>query len=122
MKPLTAEQAIESLEKNIAGYKEQVERQKMALRLANNRDFKKLILDEFCTKECARYAQLSADPDLTEVQRADSIATAQAAGHLRRWIQVKNLMGNGAESSLPALEAELEEARFEEMQPDQDEE
>ena len=43
MKPLTAEQAIESLEKNIAGYKEQVERQKMALRLANNRDFKKRI-------------------------------------------------------------------------------
>ena len=113
---------VEALERQLAGQKELIEHQKMLHRLLNNRDFKKLILDEFCTKECARYAQLSADPDLTETQRADSIATAQAAGHLRRWIQVKNLMGNSAESSLPALEAELEEARFEEMQPDQDEE
>ena len=113
---------VEALERQLAGQKELIEHQKMLHRLLNNRDFKKLILDEFCTKECARYAQLSADPDLTEVQRADSIATAQAAGSLRRWIQVKNLMGNGAESSLPALEAELEQARFEEMQPDQDEE
>lgn len=113
---------VEALERQLAGQKELIEHQKMLHRLLNNRDFKKLILDEFCTKECARYAQLSADPDLTEVQRADSIATAQAAGHLRRWIQVKILMGNGAESSLPALEAELEQARFEEMQLDQNEE
>lgn len=113
---------VEALERQLAGQKEIIEHQKMLQRLLGNRDFKKLVLDEFCVKECARYAQLSADPDLTAVQRADALATSQAAGHLRRWIQVKLQMGSAAESSLPSIEAELEQARFEEMQPDQDEE
>ena len=111
MKPLTAEQAIESLEKNIAGYKDQVERQKMALRLANNRDFKKLILDEFCVQECARYAQASGDPMLNAEQRADSLGMAQAAGHLRRWLSVLNQMGNTALGQIEANELELERVR-----------
>lgn len=111
---------VEALERQLEGSKEIIEQQKMALRLANNRDFKKLILDEFCVKECARYAQMSADPQLNAVERADALALAQAAGHLRRWLSVKNLQGNTAQSSLASLEAELEEARLEEDQAEQE--
>lgn len=121
MKPLTAEQTIESLEKNISRFKDEVERQKMALRLANNRDFKKLILDEFCVQECARYAQASGDPMLDERQRADSLGMAQAAGHLRRWLSVINQMGNVAQGQIEANEAELERARAGEGFEEEDE-
>ena len=114
--------SVEALERQLSGQKELVEHQKAVQRLLANRDFKKLILDEFCVKECARYAQMSADPQLSVSERADALATAQAAGHLRRWLHVKDLMGNSAASSLPNIEAELEQARFEEMQPDSDEE
>ena len=121
MKPLTAEQTIESLEKNISRFKDEVERQKMALRLANNRDFKKLILDEFCVQECARYAQASGDPMLNAEQRADSLGMAQAAGHLRRWLSVINQMGNVAQGQIEANEAELERARAGEGFEEEDE-
>ena len=111
---------IEALEKQLEGQKELIEHQKMALRLASNCDFKKLILDEFCVKECARYAQMSSDPQLSAEERADSLALAQAAGHLRRWLSVKNRMGNSAQSSIHAIEAELDQARIEEDQQEQE--
>ena len=113
---------VEALEKQLAGQKESIEQQKMLQRLLSNRDFKKLILDEFCVKECARYAQMSADPQLSATERADALATAQAAGHLRRWFHVKNQIGNVAVGSIAALEAELEQARIEEDQPELDQE
>jgi hypothetical protein len=113
---------VEALERQLAGQKELIEHQKMVQRLLGNRDFKKLIQDEFCVKECARYAQMSADPQLSASERADALATAQAAGHLRRWLQVKQLMGNTAANSLEAIEAELEQARIEEDQPEAEQE
>lgn len=81
-----------------------IEHRELALRLSNNPDFKKLILNEFCVNECARYAQASADPALTENQRADSLAIAQAAGHLRRFLSVKIQMGNHAERQMSDLD------------------
>lgn len=90
-----------------------MEQRDIALRLSNNPDFKKLILNEFCINECARYAQASADPALNEMQRADSLAIAQAAGHLRRFLSVKVQMGNNAERQLPDLDSAILEAEAE---------
>ena len=103
-----------ALENQLAGAKELTERRERALRLSNNADFKKLILDEFCVQECARYAQASADPALKENERADALAMAQAAGHLRRFLSVTVQMGNQAESQMVDLEEALAEARAEE--------
>ena len=50
------------LEKQLADTKTLVDRRTIAQRLAANADFRKLILEEFCVNECARYAQASADP------------------------------------------------------------
>jgi hypothetical protein len=88
-------------------------RRDTALRLYDNPDFKKLILKEFCVEECARYVHTSADPALKPENRADALALAQAAGHLRRWLSVVVQMGNQAEGQLQSLDQAIEEARQE---------
>jgi hypothetical protein len=104
---------VHQLEKQLSDSKKLVADKAMALKLSENREFRKLILDEFCVQECARYAQTSADPALPANERADALALAQAAGHLRRWLSVKVQMGNVAERDITELEAALEEARQE---------
>lgn len=106
--------SVSELEEHLVTAKEYADRRRMAVRLANNRDFKKLILEEFCVQECARYAQNSANPQFSKEERADSLAIAQAAGHLRRFLQVINQMGAKAESDIAAIEEAIEEARLEE--------
>lgn len=103
-----------ALEKQLEDSKEAVTRRELALKLYKNPEFKKLVLDEFCTTECARYAQLSADPSLGDRERADALALAQAAGHLRRFLSIVVTMGNQADRLIPDLEAEIEAARQEE--------
>jgi cation transport regulator ChaC len=103
-----------ALEKQLEEAKQLMNRREMALKLHSNREFKKLILEEFCVNECARYAQTSADPNLGDRERADAIALAQAAGHLRRYLSVVVTLGNQAESSIQGLEYEIEAARQEE--------
>lgn len=103
-----------ALEKQLEDGKHLVAKRELALKLYNNSDFKKLILEEFCTQECARYAQLSADPSLKENERADALAMAQAAGHLRRFLSVTIQLGNQAERIGPEIEQAIQEARQEE--------
>lgn len=93
---------------------ESLARREMALKLHSNPEFKKLILQEFCVNECARYAQASADPALQPNERADALAIAQAAGHLRRFLSVIVTMGNQAERNMEDLDRAIEEARQEE--------
>lgn len=106
---------VSALEKQRENAQEQIARRDMALRLAENPDFKKLVLQEFCVEECARYAQVSGDFAVGAEQRAAALAIAQAAGHLRRWFQVIGTMGNSAEAQMERLDAELEAARQEEV-------
>jgi hypothetical protein len=99
------------LEQQHADYKTVIARRQMAMRLANNRDFKKLILEDFCVTECARFAQISGDFNMPKDNRDDALATAQAAGHLKRYLQAVTQMGAMAERDLGALEEELDSAR-----------
>ena len=102
------------LERQLEEYKKVVERRDLAKKLYNNREFKKVILDDFCITECARYAQSSGDPALTPEQRADALAMAQAAGHLRRYLSVTVQLGNSGEGQIADLEQAILEARQEE--------
>lgn len=106
---------VTALEKQLEEAKVFINRRDLAVKLYNNPEFKKLIIDEFCGSECARYAQTSADPALDDRQRADALAIAQAAGHLRRYLSVIVTMGNQSEEILDRLEAEIEVARQEEI-------
>lgn len=82
-----------------------------ALRLSVNPDFKDVILEAFCVRECARYAQLSADPSLDARGQADALALAQAAGHLRRFLSVIVQMGSKAENDIPSIQEAIVEAQ-----------
>ena len=104
----------QALEKQLADAKQAMEMRDLALKLSEIPEFKKLILEKFCVTECARYAQLSADPNVTEGVRASSLAIAQSAGHLRRFLSATITMGDVAERSIPDLEDEIIASRTEE--------
>lgn len=111
---------VQALEGQLATTKELIERRNLALRLSNNRDFRKLILDDFCLKEAARLVAESADPALNERERADALAMAQAGGHLRRFLSATFQMGAVAERDISEIEEALAEARAEEDGPEID--
>lgn len=104
---------VAELEELQKAYKMQIERRDMALRLYNNPDFRKLIVDGFMLHDAARYAQESADPSLDEQSRADALAMAQASGHLKRFLSFQCRMGDTAQKNLIDLDDELAEARAE---------
>ena len=102
------------LEDQLKDSKALVERREAVIRLSKNPDFRRVILDEFFVEECARYARESGDPALTPAQRADALAIAQSAGHLKRYLNVQIQLGDAAEASITDLETAIEESRIEE--------
>lgn len=82
-------------------------------RLTNNKDFRKIILDGFMVEDCARYAQESCDPLLAPEQRADALALAQAAGHLKRYLQINRAMSRRALMDIEGIDQAIEEMRAE---------
>ena len=104
---------IETIQQQIDELQELVERKDLALKLEKNREFKKLILEIFCEKECARFARNSGDPAISPENRADSLALAQAAGHLRRFLSLCVTQGYRAEHEIVQGKAALEELRHE---------
>lgn len=113
------EQEISGLEHQLAGNQEMVTRAEDVRKLCENRLFRKVILEQFCEKECARYVQESGDPLLDANQRADALAMAQAGGHIRRWLDLTIRLGGVAESSIEQIQERLEAVR---AQPDEDNE
>lgn len=105
------QQTIRDLEHHRKLNEDAVERRDALLRLTENKDYKRLIREEFLTNDCARFVQLSVDPSLNAEQRADALAKAQAAGHLKQYLSVIILQGNTAENTIPEIDEALEEAR-----------
>lgn len=105
------ETTIKQLEEQSADLKKLVELRDAVIKLSNNREFKRVIHEEFLLHNCARYAQLSADPSLPADNRADALALAQAAGHLKRFLSVQVQLGNNAESQLSQISDAIDEMR-----------
>ena len=105
---------VKQLENQLNNAKKLVEKRDLVLKLSKIPEFKQAILEDFCVTECARYAQLSADPSMDEGSQKDALGLAQAAGHLRRYLTVVVQMGDNAENSIPALEDEIIATREEE--------
>lgn len=104
---------VEKLEKQLVGYKEVVDRRNAALRLSENPDFRKIILEEFLVQECARYAHRAGDPAIGKEGREDALNIALAAGHLKRFLSVIVQMGAHAEGEIVNTETAIDEARAE---------
>lgn len=107
---------INSLENQLTSTKDMVARRDAALRLYDNRDFKLLMVDGFMRDEAARYVQASGDPAISLQDRADSLAMAQASGHLKRFLSVTVVMGNQAARDVASLQEALDEERANEGQ------
>jgi predicted methyltransferase MtxX (methanogen marker protein 4) len=105
---------IERLEQQQSDERERVARRDAILRLADNPDFRKVIIEDFSTKECARYVRESVSPALGEKERADALAMAQAAGYLKQFLNVNIQMGDTAENTIRDIDEALAEARAEE--------
>ena len=105
---------VEALERQLEDTKGLQRRREQAERLSRNPDFRDLIIDGFCLKDAARFAQESGDPALPAEQRADCLAMAQASGHLKRFLSMQIQMGAVAGRNIEALEEAIAEARAEE--------
>lgn len=103
----------EHIQQQIADLQELVERKDLALKLEKSREFKKLILEIFCEKECARFVRNSGDPSISPENRADALAMAQASGHLRRFLSLCVMQGYRAEHEIAQAKQALEELRAE---------
>lgn len=104
---------IQALEQHIVEQKRIAEMADIAVRLNDNPDFRKLILEGFCLTEAARYVQCSGDPALGKEERQDALNMAQASGHLKRFLSVTVLMGNEADKSILDAQRQIEELRAE---------
>lgn len=107
-------------EREIAGLEHRIEAAKSAIahaedvrKLLGNRLFREVILNKFCVEHCARYVQESGDPLLNAEQRADALNMAQAAGHLRRWLDLAVRIGESEAGLLPNIQEELDVVRAE---------
>lgn len=110
---MSNEQEIKGLEYQLEGNKEMVARAEDVRKLLETRLFRKVILEQFCEKECARYVQESCDPMLSAEQRADALALAQAAGHVRRWLDISMRLGEQATGSIERIQEMLDTLRAE---------
>ena len=104
-------QMLKGLEQQAQDAKVLIENHDAAVRLSNNPDFRKLIINGFCGTDAARMVQASGDPALGEAERADSLAMAQASGHLKRWLQMQIQMAQVAIRQGPELEQAIAEER-----------
>ena len=105
---------VAQLEKQLEDAKELSRRREMALRLAENRDFRELILDEYLIKEAARCIQAAGDDKLTPQIRVDMVDMGKATGYLKRFLHAITTMGGTAENDIVPLEEAIAEARLEE--------
>lgn len=105
---------VNQLEACLEDAKALIAKRDLALKLYSNPEFKQLILEEFCVRDCARFAQNSGNVALTAEQRADSLAMAQSAGYLRQYLSQTVQMGNASAAKIDELEEEIEIARREE--------
>ena len=111
MFPLTDVVTSEQLEQQKAAAYKRVQRAERLDRLMKNRDFQAIIMDDFCKEECVRSVELSGDSRMSDRDRADALAVAQSAGHLRRFFFAVSAMGANARNEIVAIEEHLAELR-----------
>lgn len=87
------------------GLKKQIQIRDAIHRLFKNKDFRKVILEDFLVNDCARNARISVSGMNAEA-RAKALGCAQAAGYLDEYLQVNILMGNNAERELLGLDTD----------------
>ena len=110
---MSKELTIAGLEHRLESAKGAVAHAEEVRKLLENPLFRKVILRQFCVEDCARYVQESGDPLLEANNRADALNMAQAAGHLRRWLDINIRLSGTEKERLLELQSELDVVRSE---------
>lgn len=105
---------VTELEKQKEDYKEMIARRDLIQKLLRSPAFKKVILEDYCTKECARYVGVAGDPALGKDERDLALEMGKAGQHFKRWLEVSIQMGNHAEDQMEELDRAIEEANQQE--------
>lgn len=111
---MSNDQQIQEIELNIEQAKSYVDLAKSVERLMKNRDFKKVILDEYFREEAIRLVHLKSDPSFQEKEKQEAIDVGmKAIGNLKSWLYKTEQFGEMAKQSISDSEAELDELRAE---------
>lgn len=81
----------------------------LVLKLEENPEFKEVILEGFCLKDCANYLRNSTNTCLSDKARENSLEMARASGHLLNYLEVIKIQGDNAENQLIRLETAYDE-------------
>lgn len=115
------EVAINNLTFQLEGAKEAREKLKKLERLCKNRDFKELILEDYCIQEAARLVHSSIDPRHSQAEQDKFLRMAQACGGVQLFIYAQERLLATSANSIQGIEDELDRARAESGDEDEDE-
>lgn len=105
---------IEQIELTIEEAEKMVERMERALRLAENPDFKALILEGYFKEEAIRLTHLLSAPALSPKMREDTIKGLEAIGLLKQHLHAVVQKGVLAEQEIKEAREEADLIRAEE--------
>ena len=103
---------IQQVELSIEQAKALINRAEQARRLAENKDFKSLVLDGYFNEEAARLVHCLGDINLKEYQE-DILRDLHGIASFKRYMQTIVMIGNNAQNDLMSNEATLDELRAE---------
>lgn len=103
---------VAEIELSIEHAKELVAKGDMAMKLASNRDFRKLIMENYFKEEAARLVGLLAEPAM-EKHRTEIQESMLGIAHFQTWLRGVVRMGNIARAEITEFEQALDDAREE---------
>lgn len=105
---------IQEVELSIEQAQALINRGEKALKLAENKDFKELVLDGYLVNEASRLARLSADFTLDPQVRSEVMLMVQAIGCFHTYMRTIVQQGEMAKRDLAAHQQTLSELHEEE--------
>lgn len=121
---MQTEVTIEALTNQLNAAKDAERKLAQLTRLCKNKDFKELILEEYCVQECARLVGMSIHPSQSPVEQEKFMTMAKATAGIKLFIHAQEQMLNSQIRSIENIEQELESARQEDQdgfEPDNEE-
>lgn len=113
------DQAIEQIELTIEEAQKTVAKAEMARRLSTNRDFQKLVMEDYWVEEAARLTHLFTDPQAPDEVRQSAHNDMIGVGGFKRFMSQTILQGNMAAQAIEDAREDLEYVRSEEFEEEE---
>ncbi|QEG09298.1 hypothetical protein HYP93_gp59 [Stenotrophomonas phage Pokken] len=106
---------IESLTRQLDGAKTAAKKLAAMERLFKNKDFKELILQDYCINEASRLIHASINPQFDAENQRKFVVMAQACGGILLWATAQESMLATQAGQIAEIEEALEELRQEDQ-------